>query len=86
MTAFPTTYERPIHPSVSNAREAIDLEDEARDDERRWHESEVGRAYARVWRAMMLAPTIEICEALLRDEKVPIDRLRPEWVRRFGLR
>jgi hypothetical protein len=35
---------------------------------------------------MMLAPTITICEALLRDEKVPIDRLRPEWVQRFGLR
>ena len=44
------------------------------------------RALDRLWRAMMLAPTITICEALLRDEKVPIDRLRPEWVQRFGLR
>jgi hypothetical protein len=25
-----------------------------------------------VWRAMTLAPTIEICEALLRAESVPI--------------
>jgi len=40
----------------------------------------------RMFRAMMLAPTIEICEALLRGEKVPLDRLRPEWVRRYGLK
>jgi hypothetical protein len=40
----------------------------------------------RVWRAMMLAPSIEICEALLRGESVPLDRLDPVWVQRFGLK
>jgi hypothetical protein len=45
-------------------------------------EDEAGRG----WKAMMLAPTLEICQALLRGESVPIDQLRPEWVARFGLR
>jgi hypothetical protein len=40
----------------------------------------------RAWRAMMLAPTLEVCEALLRGEMVPIDRLDPEWVERFGVK
>jgi hypothetical protein len=40
----------------------------------------------RVFVAMMLAPTIEICEALLRGERVPVDCLDPEWVQRFGWR
>jgi len=40
----------------------------------------------RMWKAMMLAPTIDICEALLRGEKVPPSKLRPEWVERFGFR
>lgn len=40
----------------------------------------------RIYRAIMLSPTIEICEALLRREKVPIDVLDQEWVKRFGLR
>ena len=38
----------------------------------------------RLWRAVMLAPSVEICEALLRDESVPLDRLDPVWVKRFG--
>jgi hypothetical protein len=33
----------------------------------------------------MLAPSIEVCEALLRGENVPLERLDLEWVRRFGL-
>ena len=41
---------------------------------------------ARIWRAMMLAPSAEICDALLRGEAVPISKLDPEWARRFGLR
>lgn len=40
----------------------------------------------RVWRAMMLAPTLEVFEALVRGESVPLDRLDQEWVRRFGRR
>jgi hypothetical protein len=38
------------------------------------------------WRAMMLAKDIETCQALLRGESVPDERLRPEWVTRFGRR
>lgn len=34
----------------------------------------------------MLSPSLDICEALLRGESVPVDRLDPEWVDRFGLR
>ena len=40
----------------------------------------------RLWRAMMLAPTLEVCEALLRGEKVPTSKLDPEWVERFGVK
>ena len=40
----------------------------------------------RLARAVMLAPTIEICEALLLNEAVPIDRLDPVWVERYRLR
>ena len=40
----------------------------------------------RGWKAMMLAPTVEICGALLRGESVPVDKLRPEWVARLGRR
>jgi len=39
-----------------------------------------------VWKAMMLAPTLEVCEALLRGESVPLEQLDPEWVKRFGRR
>ena len=41
---------------------------------------------ARGWRAMMLAPTLEICQALLRGESVPLDQLRPDWVEWFDIR
>ena len=41
---------------------------------------------SRLWRAMMLAPSIEVCEALLRGESVPVSRLDPLWVRRFGIK
>jgi hypothetical protein len=49
-------------------------------------ESAQARASRRLWKAIMLAPSLEICEALLRGESVPLDRLNPEWVKRFGLR
>ena len=38
------------------------------------------------WRALMLAPTVELYNALLAGEAVPLSALRQEWVRRFGLR
>jgi hypothetical protein len=34
----------------------------------------------------MLAPDLEVCQALAAGEAVPLSRLRPEWVTRFGLR
>jgi hypothetical protein len=40
----------------------------------------------RVFKALMLAPTLEIGEALLRGERVPLNKLRLAWVKRFGLR
>ena len=40
----------------------------------------------RGWKAMMLAPTLEIGQALLRGESVPLDQLRPDWVAWFDLR
>ena len=49
--------------------------------------AELDAAYSRdVWRAMMLAKDLETCRALLRGETVPLERLDPEWVARFGLR
>lgn len=41
---------------------------------------------SRVWRALMLAPSLEVCLALLRGEEVPLERLDVEWAQRFGLR
>jgi hypothetical protein len=43
-----------------------------------------GEALQRLWVAVMLAPTLELVEALLRGEDVPVDRLDREWLRRFG--
>jgi hypothetical protein len=42
--------------------------------------------YERGYRAMMLAPTLEICRALLRGESVPIDQLDQAQLARYGLR
>ena len=39
----------------------------------------------RLYQAIMLAPTLTVCEALLRDEPVPVSALDPVWARRFGL-
>jgi hypothetical protein len=40
----------------------------------------------RIWRAMMVAPTLEICMALLEGQAVPQERLDPVWLERFGLK
>jgi hypothetical protein len=40
----------------------------------------------RIWSAVMLSTSVEVCDALLRGERVPIERLDPEWVARFGLK
>ena len=46
----------------------------------------VERDLTQTWVAMMLAPSLEVCEALLRGESVPVDRLDQEWVERLGRR
>lgn len=38
------------------------------------------------WRAMMLAPDLPTCRALLRGEAVPVSRLDPRWLAEFGWR
>lgn len=38
------------------------------------------------WKAIMLAPNLETCRALLNNEHVPGNRLDPLWARRFGIR
>jgi hypothetical protein len=38
----------------------------------------------RVYQAMMLSPSVEVCDALLRGESVPPEQLDPDWVKRFG--
>lgn len=40
----------------------------------------------KLWRAIVLAPTLPICVALLTGEHVPLNTLDPLWVRRLGLR
>jgi hypothetical protein len=39
---------------------------------------------ARHWRAIVLSPSIEICESLLRHERVPLSRLDQQWIARLG--
>ena len=36
-----------------------------------------------MWRAIVLSPSIEVCEAPLRGEARPIDALDPEALARF---
>jgi hypothetical protein len=68
-------------PAVTNARWVIEQEE----IERRLRDP-LRHEWRRLWRAIMLSPSIDVCEALLRGESVPIDRLDAHWVERFGLR
>lgn len=67
------------HPAITEAQEVLALEQAIRDAEE--HDE-----LSRLWRAIMLSPSIDILEALLRGEHVPLNRLDPAWVRRYGLR
>lgn len=73
---------KPKHPSLANAREAILLEEAQRRARRTRGDDEI----ARISRAMALAPTLDVCKALLRGESVPISSLDLHWVRRLGLK
>ena len=46
-------------------------------------ESEREWQVLRIWRALVLAPDIATCEALLRGEAVPLSRLDPLWAARL---
>lgn len=63
------------HPAVQDAREALALEQQARD-----HHDQ------RFYRALMVSPTLSVCQALLRGEHVPTSALDPVWLARFGIR
>jgi hypothetical protein len=65
---------------LENAREVILLEEA----ERRANRD--GGELDRLWVAMMLAPNLTTCIALLRGETVPLARLDQKWVQRLGLR
>jgi hypothetical protein len=62
---------------------ALDL-DAVRSENRR-RESLEYREAAAILRALRLAPTIELGEAILRGEKVPTSALDPEWAKAYGL-
>lgn len=49
------------------------------------HRAHQARLSAKLHRAIMLAPTIQVCEALLRGEPVPRSELDPLWAKRYGL-
>jgi hypothetical protein len=40
----------------------------------------------RGFKAIMLAPTLDLCQVLLRGERVPWRMLRPDQAERFGLK
>jgi hypothetical protein len=37
-----------------------------------------------LWKALVLAPTVEVCEALINAQDVPRSALDPTWAKRFG--
>lgn len=69
----------PVHPAVADARQILLLERHERD--RRYDPSLLP-----LRQAVLLAPTLTICEHLLRGEHIPLSQLDPHWVTRFGLR
>lgn len=64
---------------LENARGAIDAEERERESSHR-------ESARRLWRALVLSPALEVFEALVRGESVPVDRLDGEWVARLGRR
>lgn len=64
---------------LENARAAVEAEEREREStERHW--------VRYIWRALVLSPSLEVLEALLRGESVPVDRLDCDWVARLGRR
>ena len=67
--------------ALANARWVVEQEEV----ERRLVNPERDR-WRRFFKALVLAQDVETFEALLEGERVPLDRLDPEWVARFGRR
>ncbi len=70
---------KPPSSTLENARAVVEAEESAAQS----IQSQRGR---RLWRAIVLATSLEVVEALLRGESVPLGRLDPEWVARLGRR
>lgn len=65
----------PVHPAIIEAREVIQLEQEQRD-----------RPQPDLARALALAPTLDVFQALLNGEAVPLSKLDERMFRRYGVR
>ena len=74
----------PRHPAITNARRVLELEEQARHEQTWKHLTDA--EWRPIERAIMLAPTLDICRALLRGERVPLSRLNQRAVRRYGIR
>jgi hypothetical protein len=66
---------------LDNARRAVEL-----DPVRLAAETDKRRYWRHFWVAVVISPALEVCEALLRNESVPVARLDAAALRRFGLR
>lgn len=51
----------------------------------RYRDARARRESLALLKAVRLAPALEVCEALLRDERVPRSRLDALWVKAYGL-
>ena len=50
----------------------------------KYRDSKERRESLLAMKCVRLAPRLEVCEALMRGEKVPTSRLDPEWAKRYG--
>jgi hypothetical protein len=66
---------------LDNARRAVEL-----DPVRLAAETDERRYWRYFWVAIVLSPALEVAEALLRGESVPLARLDAAAVTRFGFR
>jgi hypothetical protein len=80
LTPTPDKNTSPYQGGLGPEFEAMLLRMDAREEARQAAEA------VRGIKALMLAPHIEICRALLRGERIPWNQLRYEQLRRHGLR
>jgi len=51
----------------------------------KYRDSKARRESLALIKAVRLAPSLEVCEALLRGERIPVSRFVPEWAKAYGL-